>query len=51
MRALFPVLLGACPPACAADEASFVNEGAIPAQIDELWKDETLRRHFDARDP
>lgn len=38
MRALFPVLLCACGTALAADEASFVNEGVIPAPIDEVWK-------------
>ena len=38
MRALFLVLLAACGAAQAADEASFVNEGIIPAPIDEVWK-------------
>lgn len=38
MRALFLVLLCACGTASAADEASFVNEGVIPAPIDEVWK-------------
>ena len=38
MRALFLVLLCACGAARAADEASFVNEGVIPAPIDEVWK-------------
>ena len=38
MRALFLVLLGACGTALAADEVSFVNEGVIPAPIEEVWK-------------
>jgi uncharacterized protein YndB with AHSA1/START domain len=38
MRALFLVLLCACGVASAADEASFVNEGVIPAPIDEVWR-------------
>ena len=38
MRALFLVLLGACGAAHAADEPSFVNEGVIPAPVDEVWK-------------
>jgi uncharacterized protein YndB with AHSA1/START domain len=38
MRALFLVLLCACGPVWAADEASFVNDGEIPAPIDEVWK-------------
>ena len=38
MRALFLVLLGACGTALAADEVSFVNEGVIPAPIDEVWR-------------
>src|ERR1700752_701768 len=38
MRALLLVLLGACGAAQAADEASFVTEGVIPAPIDEVWK-------------
>ena len=38
MRALFLVLLCACGTALAADEVSFVNEGVIPAPIDEVWK-------------
>ena len=38
MRALLLVLLCACGTASAADEASFVNEGVIPAPIDEVWK-------------
>ena len=38
MRALFLVLLAACGAAHAADEASFVNEGVIPAPVDEVWK-------------
>src|SRR5262245_3757865 len=38
MRALFLALLGACGAAQAADEASFVNEGVIPAPVDEVWK-------------
>src|SRR5262245_5124713 len=38
MRALFLALLGACGVAHAADEASFVNEGVIPAPVDEVWK-------------
>ncbi|HEY3519185.1 MAG TPA: SRPBCC domain-containing protein [Gammaproteobacteria bacterium] len=37
MRALFLLLLGACGAAHAADEPSFVNEGVIPAPIDEVW--------------
>jgi len=38
MRALFLVLLAACSAAHAADEPSFVNEGVVPAPIDEVWK-------------
>ena len=38
MRALLPVLLCACGAAQAADDVSFVNEGVIPAPIDEVWK-------------
>ena len=38
MRALFLVLLCACGADAAADEPSFVNEGVIPAPIDEVWK-------------
>jgi uncharacterized protein YndB with AHSA1/START domain len=38
MRALFLVLLGAYGTALAADEVSFVNEGVIPAPIDEVWR-------------
>ena len=38
MRALFLMLLAACGAARAADEASFANEGIIPAPIDEVWK-------------
>jgi uncharacterized protein YndB with AHSA1/START domain len=38
MRALFLVLLCACGTASAADEVSFVNEGVIPAPIDEVWR-------------
>jgi uncharacterized protein YndB with AHSA1/START domain len=38
MRALFGVLLCACGAAQAADEVSFVNEGVVPAPIDEVWK-------------
>jgi uncharacterized protein YndB with AHSA1/START domain len=38
MRTLFLVLLYACSTALAADEPSFVNEGIIPAPIDEVWK-------------
>ena len=38
MRALLLVLLTACGAAQAADEASFVNEGVIPAPVDEVWK-------------
>ena len=38
MRALLLVLLTACGAAQAADEPSFVNEGVVPAPIDEVWK-------------
>jgi uncharacterized protein YndB with AHSA1/START domain len=38
MRALLLVLLGAAGVAQADTEASFVNEGVIPAPIDEVWK-------------
>ena len=38
MRAWLLVLLCACGTARAADEVSFVNEGVIPAPIDEVWK-------------
>ena len=38
MRALFLVLFCACGAAQAADEVSFVNEGVIPASIDEVWR-------------
>jgi uncharacterized protein YndB with AHSA1/START domain len=38
MRAWIAVCLMACGAAQAADEASFVNEGVIPAPIDEVWK-------------
>ena len=37
MRALFLVLLAAGGAAQAADEASFVNEGVIPAPVDAVW--------------
>jgi uncharacterized protein YndB with AHSA1/START domain len=38
MRALLLVLLCACGAAQAADEVSFVNEGVVPAPIDEVWR-------------
>jgi len=38
MRAWVLVSLLACGAAQAADEVSFVNEGVIPAPIDEVWK-------------
>ncbi len=38
MRAWTVVFLLACGAAQAADEVSFVNEGVIPAPIDEVWK-------------
>jgi uncharacterized protein YndB with AHSA1/START domain len=38
MRALLLVLLYTCGAAEAADDVSFVNEGVIPAPIDEVWK-------------
>ena len=38
MRALLLVLLCACGASQAADEVSFVNEGVIPAPIDEVWR-------------
>jgi uncharacterized protein YndB with AHSA1/START domain len=38
MRALFLVLLCACGAAEAAEPVSFVNEGVIPAPVDEVWK-------------
>jgi uncharacterized protein YndB with AHSA1/START domain len=38
MRAFVLVLLCACGAAAAADEISFVNEGVIPAPVDEVWK-------------
>jgi len=38
MRALFLVLVCACSTALAADEVSFVNEGVIPAPVEEVWK-------------
>ena len=37
MRALFLVLLATGGAAQAADEASFVNEGVIPAPVDAVW--------------
>lgn len=38
MRAWLFVLVAACGAAQAADEVSFVNEGVVPAPIDEVWK-------------
>ena len=38
MRAWLLTLLFVGSAAQAADEASFVNEGVIPAPIDEVWK-------------
>jgi uncharacterized protein YndB with AHSA1/START domain len=38
MRALFLVFVCACGAVQAADEVSFVNEGVVPAPIDEVWK-------------
>ena len=38
MRAWFLVLLAVCGAAEAADEVSFVNEGVVPAPIEEVWK-------------
>jgi uncharacterized protein YndB with AHSA1/START domain len=38
MRAWVLVCLLASSPAWAADEASFVNEGIIPAPVDEVWE-------------
>jgi uncharacterized protein YndB with AHSA1/START domain len=38
MRPWVAVLLLACGAAQAADEVSFVNEGVIPAPIEEVWK-------------
>ncbi len=38
MRAWIAVCLMACGAAQAAEEASFVNEGVIPAPVDEVWK-------------
>jgi uncharacterized protein YndB with AHSA1/START domain len=32
------VLVAACGSAQAADEVSFVNEGVVPAPVDEVWK-------------
>jgi uncharacterized protein YndB with AHSA1/START domain len=38
MRAWLLVLVAACGAAQAADEVSFVNEGVVPAPIDEVWR-------------
>ncbi len=38
MRAWFLLLVAVCGTASAADEISFVNEGVVPAPIDEVWK-------------
>jgi uncharacterized protein YndB with AHSA1/START domain len=38
MRAGLLVLVAVCGAAHAADEVSFVNEGVVPAPIDEVWK-------------
>jgi uncharacterized protein YndB with AHSA1/START domain len=38
MRAWLLLLVAACGAAMAADEVSFVNEGVVPAPIDEVWK-------------
>jgi ligand-binding SRPBCC domain-containing protein len=38
MRACLLVLLAVTGAAQAADDVSFVNEGVIPAPIDEVWK-------------
>jgi uncharacterized protein YndB with AHSA1/START domain len=38
MRAWILMFLLSCGAAQAADEVSFVNEGVIPAPIDEVWK-------------
>ena len=38
MRAGLLVLVAVCGTAQAADEVSFVNEGVVPAPIDEVWK-------------
>ena len=66
MRAWLLALVAVCGAAQAADEVSFVNEGVVPAPIDEVWKvfstsegykamdpalAETIRRHFGAPAP
>jgi uncharacterized protein YndB with AHSA1/START domain len=38
MRAWLLLLVAVCGTATAADEVSFVNEGIVPAPIDEVWK-------------
>lgn len=38
MRAWFLLLVAVCGIASAADELSFVNEGVVPAPIEEVWK-------------
>jgi len=38
MRAWFLVLVAMTGAAQAADDVSFVNEGVVPAPIDEVWK-------------
>ena len=38
MRGWFLVLLAASGAAAAADEVSFVNEGVVPARIEEVWR-------------
>jgi uncharacterized protein YndB with AHSA1/START domain len=38
MRAWLFALVAACGAAQAADEVSFVNEGVVPAPVDEVWK-------------
>jgi uncharacterized protein YndB with AHSA1/START domain len=38
MRAWLLALVAACGVATAADDVAFVNEGVVPAPIDEVWK-------------
>ena len=51
MRAWFLLLVAVCGTASAADEISFVNEGVVPAPIDEVWKVFTTSEGYKALGP
>ena len=51
MRAWFLLLVAICGTANASDEISFVNEGVVPAPIDEVWKVLTTSEGYKALGP